>query len=81
MARTQLSNTQILEGSLTGADLVRQIGIYDETQDYIIDDIVLWETTRYKCINNVTGGAGGDLSNSPNISSDWILLNFDGGYF
>jgi len=81
MARTQLSNTQILEGSLTGADLNEGIGIYDETSDYSIGDYVLWETERYECINNVIGGEGGDLSNAPNISSDWIKANLDGGYF
>ena len=81
MARTQLSNTQILEGSLTGADLVKEIGIYDETQDYSVGDVVLWETTRYKCINDVTGGEGGDLSNSPDKSPDWVPSYIDGGYF
>ena len=79
MARTQLSNTQILEGSLTGADLTEGIGIYDETTDYIISDVVLWQTTRYNC--NVTGTAGGDLSNAPDISLDWVKATIDGGYF
>ncbi len=81
MSRTQLSNTQILEGSLTGADLNEGIGIYDETSDYFIDDHVLWQTSKYTCINNVMGGMSGDLSNAPDISTDWVLTNFDGGYF
>jgi len=82
MARTQLNNTQILEGSLTGADLTKKIGIYDESSDYTINDYVLWLTTKYKCTSDVLGGEGGDLSNSPDINTgSWVSTSLDGGYF
>jgi len=78
MARTQITNRQILDKSLTGADLNDGLRFYDETHPYNVGDIVDWQGTRYICVNPTAPTEGGDLSNAPDISSDWKLQGFDG---
>ena len=42
MARTQITNRQILNKSLTGADLNDAIGLFDETKQYNPGEIREW---------------------------------------
>jgi hypothetical protein len=78
MARTQITNRQILNKSLTGADLNDSIGLFDETKQYNPGDIVEWNKTRYICVNQTTPTEGGDLTYAPDVSPDWELYGFDG---
>ena len=78
MARTQITNRQILNKSLTGADLNDAIGLFDETKQYNPGEIIEWNKTRYICINQTTPAEGGDLTYAPDVSTDWKLYGFDG---
>jgi len=80
MPRTQVTATQILDRSLTGADLETSIGIFDETETYNIDDYVFWNATRWRCILAVTTPhTTGDFSASPEKdTSHWEEVTFAG---
>ena len=79
MPRTQVTATQILDRSLTGADLETSIGIFDETETYNIDDYVFWNATRWKCILAVTVPHNtGDFSASPEKdTTHWVNVGID----
>ena len=71
MARTQLQASQLRDKELTGASFVPELGFYDETKNYLSGDSVIWNNEKYICNTNVTGSTEGDLTNSPDISSNW----------
>jgi hypothetical protein len=77
VALTQLNGTQIRDSGITGADLVDEIGVYNETNDYYVGDVVFWDKTTYKCISNVIGVESGDISYSPTVSMDWEEITKD----
>ena len=68
---TQINRNQLKNQNLTGASLVDGIGIYSEMNSYSVDDTVFWQGTEYKCVSAVTATIEGDLSNAPDISTDW----------
>ncbi len=71
----QIKRSQILDNNLTGASFHIDLGFYDETHNYSIDDIVSWKNEKYKALNNITGTDEGDLTNTPDISTlDWSLM-------
>jgi len=71
MGTTTTRNDQIREDTITGGSLNDNIGIYDETNSYNIDDKVIWNGDVYVAKAAVTPSAKGDMSNAPNVSSDW----------
>jgi len=72
MPRNKGRGKQIFEDTLTGADLVDSIGIYDETDNYSTGTVRLWKAIRYTAIVPITGGVEGDLSNAPDGSLRWL---------
>lgn len=78
MGRTQIDFWQIRNDALTGADLTDTIGVYDETNEYNIPfTSVLWKGKKYYLkpgVNIVADDTReGNLSNAPDVSSDWIM--------
>ncbi len=67
----QLEQSQIQENVLTGSRLNTWLWFYDETKNYSINDQIKWGMKEYQCISPVTGWVEWDLSNAPDISSDW----------
>lgn len=70
---TQINRNQLKQSNLTGASLHDDIGIYSEIVNYNANDIVIWQAAHYKCVNAVTATIEGDLSNAPDVSTDWVL--------
>jgi len=79
MARTQIKAENILDHSLTGASFRNELRYYDETANYSQGARVTWAGREYIANTNITGGEEGDLSNAPNISSDWSLYTDEMG--
>jgi len=78
--RTQVKNVQIGNHTLTGADMVEGIGVFDETKSYLVDNKVFWKATVYRCILGTTAKEEGDLSGAPDIdATHWIEQTFGGG--
>jgi len=75
MARTQIKAQNILDHSLTGASFRTELRYYDETINYSSGAIVFWAGVEYQSNTNITGGDEGDLTNAPNISSDWKIYS------
>ncbi len=71
----QIKNHQIENNTITGASLDSNIGIYDETKVYTIGEKVFWKTTLYECIIDVVPTTESDLTNAPDLSSNWKLEN------
>ncbi len=77
--RTQVNNVQIKNHSLTGADIVEGVGIFDETISYLVGEKVIWKSTLYKCIIPTTGKTEGDLSSTPDKDiQHWDEIKIDG---
>jgi hypothetical protein len=74
MGRTQVTETQIADGVLTGASFDSDLMFYDETQNYTTNDIVVWQGDRYQANTAITGSTEGDLTNAPDQSGDWEKL-------
>jgi hypothetical protein len=72
---TQIKRHQIDDNNLTGASLINDIGIFDETHSYSVGDIVIWKSTTYKCIASTTGKKEGDLSATPDLDSTHWYIN------
>lgn len=70
---TQINRNQLKNDNLTGASFHHKIGIYNEMTNYAINDSVFWLGVNYKCVASITGTIEGDLSNSPDVSSSWII--------
>ena len=72
MARTQLDERSIRDGSLTGASFRSELMFYDETHDYTSGDRVYWKDKWFEAQNSITGGVEGDLSSTPDLNTtDW----------
>jgi len=79
MPRTQVKAQNILDHSLTGASFRTEMRYYDETLNYSQGAIVSWAGREYQANTSITGTTEGDLSNAPNVSTDWNLYtNFYG---
>ena len=74
MARTQINERGISDRSLTGASFVSEMKFYDETLNYAVDDIVIWQGDKYVALNAVIGASEGDLTNAPDVSANWKKL-------
>lgn len=75
MAQTQVKASNILDHTLTGASFREEFKIYDETKDYTANTIVWYQGAMYNAKNDITGTIEGDLSNAPDISSDWEKID------
>lgn len=75
MWKTTATWEQIRNDSLTWADINDWYGLYDETDNYSIWQIVLWRTKKYKAIAAVTGWAEWDFSNAPDVSANWESID------
>jgi len=72
MPRTLLRQGQLQEDTLTGASLNDSVGLYDETDTYIVGDQVYWNHYVWECVTAVgTGAEEGDLTNAPDVSASW----------
>lgn len=72
---TQIKSSQILNNNLTGASLHNDLGLYDETNNYVVSDVVSWQNKKYEALNGITGTIEGDLTQSPNLTGiDWKEL-------
>ena len=67
----QLDEKDISNNTLTGASFIHEIGIWDETYTYDIDDEVIWNSKRYRCTTTTATATEGDISNRPDLSTDW----------
>jgi len=67
----QIQRHQLENNTLTGASFDRGLKFYDETETLTVGETRLWNGTEYIVTSAVTGGIEGDLSNSPDLSSDW----------
>ena len=70
----QLKSTQIVNNTITGASFIRSLKVYDETESLSAssDNLRYFNGKFYYPINNITGVKENDLSQTPDISSDWI---------
>jgi len=75
MPRTQLKYSNLADHTLTGASFVPEMNFYDETASYVAGDRVVWKGSIYEAKNDVTGTVEGDLSNTPDTSVDWEIVN------
>lgn len=73
MPRTQIDNRLIKDRNITGASINPELGFYDETMNYLSGDSVIWRNQKYICNVNIIGAEEGNLSNNPELSSDWDL--------
>jgi hypothetical protein len=73
MARTQVKAQNILDHSLTGASFRSELRYYVETVNYSQGARVTWAGREYTANTSITGGTEGDLSNAPNVSTNWDL--------
>jgi len=71
MPRTQVKSQNILDHSLTGASFRSEFNYYDETRNYSSGDTVNWQGDVYEAVNDITPRAEGDLSEAPDVSSNW----------
>jgi len=71
MARTQIKAQNILDHSLTGSSFRTELRYYDETQNYSQGAVISWAGREYQANTSITGTTEGDLSNAPNISTNW----------
>ena len=69
----QIKNHQIENNTITGASLDSNIGIYDETKVYVVDEKVFWKATLYQCTIDVVPTIESDLTNAPDLSANWKL--------
>lgn len=74
MPKNLTKGTRIADDTITGADINDSIGIYDETDNYSIGDVVFWKAEKYEAKSLITGGTAGDFSNAPDVSSDWEIV-------
>ena len=75
-----LPGKQILDRSITGADLTIKMGIYDETSTYIAGEIIIWQSQIYqvKTGQSVSANDTADLSNSPDLdTANWEMTLLD----
>lgn len=74
MPLNQITQKQIKNDGITGADLNPNIGIYDETKSYTSGTLVIWKAQVWKAINAIIGVSEGDLTQAPDLAtSDWEL--------
>ena len=73
MARTQLNERNLANHALTGASFRPEMNYFDETKNYSINNIVIWQGKFYKATSNITGLGEGNLSQAPNVSSSWSI--------
>ena len=71
----QIKRTQLLDGNITGASMVPEMGMYNEMANYILDDEVWWGGNLWKANTAITGTTEGDLSAMPGVSVDWTLAD------
>ena len=71
MGRTQVTEQNIKDRVLTGASFNPDMIFYDETKNYNINDVVFWKGSLYTANVSITGTTEGDLTNSPDASTDW----------
>ena len=69
----QFNEKQIKDKALSGASLIAGFQFYDETEDLAIGEIRYWKLREYITNTTITGGDESDLSQAPDISSDWDL--------
>ncbi|RLA69251.1 MAG: hypothetical protein DRG30_10390, partial [Epsilonproteobacteria bacterium] len=74
MARTQVTEQQIKDRSITGASFVPEMMYYDETANYSTNNIINWAGKQFIANTNITGIQEGDLTQNPTLSSDWDEL-------
>jgi len=72
----QIRKEQLLNGNLTGASFVQDLGFYDETVNYNTGDKVAWQNKIFIAQANISGGVEGDLSNAPHLSANWKSESF-----
>lgn len=70
MAQTKTNSKQITK-SIWGADLIDDLGLYDETANYIIDNVVFRKLQYWKANINITWWIEWDYSNAPDLNSNW----------
>ncbi len=75
MPRTQTKKEQIANHNLTGASLINDLMLFDETADYQVNDKCFWANSIYRCIQSITNNttSEGDLTNAPNLNVDYWL--------
>jgi hypothetical protein len=79
MPRTQIRREDIGNQELTGASFDPAMDLYNETVNYNSGDLVIWKTDTYQANKAITRTTEGDLSNNPEVSSDWdkiVPINF-----
>lgn len=76
MGKTTITQTQVRSDTLTGSSINDFVGIYDETDDYVVGNQVYWNRYVWECVNTVSAGTAGDLTNPPDLSSDWERAPF-----
>lgn len=78
----RIDGKQLKNNDLTGSNLNRGIGIYDETESLIAGQKRFWNGQTYQTNTSITGVERDDLSNAPDISTDWDSLESLGlGFF
>lgn len=76
MPRTQLDEKNIDDQVLTGASMVSEIGIWDETINYSVNDKVFWDTKIYNCTTATTGTTEGILTSAPDLTAgSWTIVS------
>ncbi len=73
--KNQFNNKRIKIDTITGASLNDELGIFDETNNYSKNRRCFWNSKFYISNTAITGGDRGDLSNAPDVSTNWNLIS------
>lgn len=73
--KNQFNNKRIKIDTITGASIHDELGIFDETNNYSKNSRCFWNSKFYISNTAITGGDRGDLSNAPDVSTDWNLIS------
>jgi hypothetical protein len=71
MPRTQIKRDDIANGTITGASVVPEMNLYDETKAYATDDVVVWKTDTWVATANIPAAEEGDMSFVPEVYTGW----------
>lgn len=63
------------DDEITGAYINDAMGIWDETDNYAVSDVVWWKGNSFECISPTVGSIRGDLNAAPDVTgSNWSII-------
>jgi len=71
MANNEIRNSRLLNNTITGSSIHRGYGFYDETENVGSGQTRFYRHSFYETNTAITGVLRDDMSNAPDISTDW----------